>query len=139
SMRTTQINLPFIARGPDGQEHLDLTLTRAKLEELTQFLIEQTVDPTMQALADAGLAASTVDHVVLVGGMTRLPAVQAKVKEIVGREPEQGLNPDEVVAIGAAMWSDAPQKKSTSAPPVRTEAPGTIFVSYAREDHELVT
>jgi molecular chaperone DnaK len=103
STMTTQINLPFITATPEGPKHLDLQLTRAKLEELAHGLLERTVGPTKQALADAGLDASKIDHVVLVGGMTRMPAVQAKVKEIVGKDPHKGVNPDEVVAVGAAI------------------------------------
>src|SRR5215467_3233806 len=87
STMSTQINLPFITATPDGPKHLDLQLTRAKLEELSHDLLERTVGPTKQALADAGLDASKIDHVVLVGGMTRMPAVQAKVKELIGKEP----------------------------------------------------
>src|ERR671924_427022 len=103
STMTTQINLPFITATPEGPKHLDLQLTRAKLEELTHDLLERTVAPTKQALADAGLDASKIDHVVLVGGMTRMPAVQAKVKELIGKDPHKGVNPDEVVAVGAAI------------------------------------
>jgi molecular chaperone DnaK len=103
STMTTQINLPFITATQDGPKHLDLQLTRAKLEELAHDLLERTVGPTKQALADAGLQASDIDHVVLVGGMTRMPAVQAKVKELIGKEPHKGVNPDEVVAVGAAI------------------------------------
>jgi molecular chaperone DnaK len=103
STMTTQINLPFITATQDGPKHLDLQLTRAKLEEITADLLGRTVGPTKQALTDAGLDASKIDHVVLVGGMTRMPAVQAKVKEIVGKDPHKGVNPDEVVAVGAAL------------------------------------
>ena len=103
STMSTQINLPFITATADGPKHLDLQLTRAKLEELAGDLIERTVGPTKQALSDAGLDASKIDHVVLVGGMTRMPAVQAKVKDVIGKEPHKGVNPDEVVAIGAAI------------------------------------
>jgi molecular chaperone DnaK len=103
STMTTQINLPFITATPEGPKHLDLQLTRAKLDELTHDLLERTVAPTKQALADAGLDASAIDHVVLVGGMTRMPAVQAKVKELIGKDPHKGVNPDEVVAVGAAI------------------------------------
>ncbi len=103
STMTTQINLPFITATQDGPKHLDLQLTRAKLEELASALLERTVKPTRQALADAGLQASAIDHVVLVGGMTRMPAVQAKVKEVIGKDPHKGVNPDEVVAVGAAI------------------------------------
>src|SRR5881398_1830449 len=100
---TTQINLPFITATQDGPKHLDLQLTRAKLEEITADLLERTVGPTKQALKDAGLDASKIDHVVLVGGMTRMPAVVDKVKEVVGKDPHKGVNPDEVVAVGAAI------------------------------------
>ncbi len=103
STTSTQINLPFITATPEGPKHLDLQLTRAKLNELTHDLLERTVGPTKQALADAGLTADKIDHVVLVGGMTRMPAVQEKVKELVGKDPHKGVNPDEVVAVGAAI------------------------------------
>src|SRR6187549_2309402 len=103
STMTTQINLPFVTATPEGPKHLDLQLTRAKLQELTHDLLERTVGPTKQALTDAGLESSAIDHVVLVGGMTRMPAVQEKVKELVGKDPHKGVNPDEVVAVGAAI------------------------------------
>jgi len=103
STMSTQINLPFITATQEGPKHLDLQLTRAKLEELSHDLLERTVGPTKQALTDAGLDAAQIDHVVLVGGMTRMPAVQAKVKELIGKEPHKGVNPDEVVAVGAAI------------------------------------
>ena len=103
STMTTQINLPFVTATPEGPKHLDLTLTRAKLGEITADLLSRVVGPTKQALADAGVEASAIDHVVLVGGMTRMPAVQDKVKELLGKEPHKGVNPDEVVAVGAAI------------------------------------
>jgi molecular chaperone DnaK len=103
STTSTQINLPFITATPEGPKHLDLQLTRAKLNELTHDLLERTVGPTKQALADAGLTADGIDHVVLVGGMTRMPAVQEQVKSLVGKDPHKGVNPDEVVAVGAAI------------------------------------
>jgi molecular chaperone DnaK len=103
STMTTQINLPFITATPEGPKHLDLQLTRARLDELTHDLLERTVQPTKQALKDAGLTADKIDHVILVGGMTRMPAVQDKVKELIGKEPHKGVNPDEVVAVGAAI------------------------------------
>src|SRR5881398_1216234 len=103
STMTTQINLPFITATQEGPKHLDLQLTRAKLEEITADLLERTVGPTKQSLSDAGLDASKIDHVVLVGGMTRMPAVQEKVKELIGQDPHKGVNPDEVVAVGAAI------------------------------------
>jgi molecular chaperone DnaK len=100
----TQINLPFITADSSGPKHLDMRLTRAKLGELTSALIDRTVAPVRQALDDAKeKGASTIDHVVLVGGMTRMPAVQEKVKELTGKEPHRGVNPDEVVAVGAAI------------------------------------
>ncbi len=103
STMTTQINLPFVTATPEGPKHLDLQLTRAKLEEITADLLERTVGPTKQALADAGIDNSKIDHVILVGGMTRMPVVQAKVKELIGKDPHKGVNPDEVVAVGAAI------------------------------------
>jgi molecular chaperone DnaK len=103
STMTTQINLPFITATQEGPKHLDLQLTRAKLNELTADLLARTVEPTKQALKDAGLEPAAIDHVVLVGGMTRMPAVVDKVKELIGKEPHKGVNPDEVVAVGAAI------------------------------------
>ncbi|HEY3069355.1 MAG TPA: molecular chaperone DnaK [Gaiellaceae bacterium] len=103
STQSTQINLPFITATPEGPKHLDLQLTRAKLNELTADLLERTVQPTKKALADAGLTPEKIDHVILVGGMTRMPAVQDKAKELIGKEPHKGVNPDEVVAVGAAI------------------------------------
>jgi molecular chaperone DnaK len=103
STTSTQINLPFITATPEGPKHLDLQLTRAKLNELTHDLLERVVGPTKQALADAGLDAAKIEHVILVGGMTRMPAVQEKVKELTGKDPHKGVNPDEVVAVGAAI------------------------------------
>jgi molecular chaperone DnaK len=103
STMTTQINLPFVTATQEGPKHLDLQLTRAKLDELSADLLERTVGPTKQVLADAGIDASKIEHVVLVGGMTRMPAVVDKVKELIGKEPHKGVNPDEVVAVGAAI------------------------------------
>jgi molecular chaperone DnaK len=103
STMSTQINLPFITATPEGPKHLDLQLTRAKLDELTATLVERTVEPTKRCLADAGLTKEKIDHVILVGGMTRMPAVQDKVKELIGKDPHKGVNPDEVVAVGAAI------------------------------------
>jgi molecular chaperone DnaK len=103
STMTTQINLPFITATQEGPKHLDLQLTRARLNELTHDLLERTVEPTNQAIADAGIAGADIEHVVLVGGMTRMPAVQEKVKALIGKEPHKGVNPDEVVAVGAAI------------------------------------
>jgi molecular chaperone DnaK len=103
STMSTQINLPYVTATPEGPKHLDLQLTRSKLGELTAELLERIVAPTKQALSDAGLTPDQIDHVILVGGMTRMPAVQEKVKEIIGKEPHKGVNPDEVVAVGAAI------------------------------------
>ncbi len=103
STMTTQINLPFVTATQEGPKHLDLQLTRAKLNELTADLLERTVGPTKQSLSDAGLEAKDINHVVLVGGMTRMPAVVEKVKELTGKDPHKGVNPDEVVAVGAAI------------------------------------
>ncbi len=100
---SSTINLPFITADENGPKHLDLNLTRAKFDELTHALLERVVQPVNSALKDAGLAKSNIDHVILVGGMTRVPAVQEKVKELIGKEPHKGVNPDEVVAVGAAI------------------------------------
>ena len=100
---SANINLPFITADANGPKHLDLTLTRAKFDELTRDLVEATVPPMQQALKDAGLTASQIDKVILVGGSTRIPAVQEAVKRITGKEPFKGINPDECVAIGAAI------------------------------------
>lgn len=103
SMVTTNINLPFITADASGPKHLDMTLTRAKFEELTQDLVEATMGPTKRALSDAGLKPQDIDKVILVGGSTRIPAVQEAVKRFIGKEPHKGVNPDEVVALGAAI------------------------------------
>jgi molecular chaperone DnaK len=99
----TQINLPFITADSSGPKHLDQRLTRSKLTELTADLLDRTVGPTKQAMKDAGVTGDDIAHVVLVGGMTRMPAVQEKVKELTGKDPHKGVNPDEVVAVGAAI------------------------------------
>ncbi len=103
STASTQINLPFVTATQDGPKHLDLQLSRAKLNELCHELLERTVGPTKQALSDAGMSPDAISQVVLVGGMTRMPAVVDKVKELTGKEPHKGVNPDEVVAVGAAI------------------------------------
>lgn len=100
---STQISLPFITAGESGPLHLDMTLTRAKFNELTVHLVEKTLGPTRQALSDAGLSPSDIDKVILVGGSTRIPAVQEAIKREIGKEPHKGVNPDEVVAMGAAI------------------------------------
>ena len=103
SAMQANINLPFITADASGPKHLDMTLTRAKLEQLVQHLIDRTVEPCRRALADAHLSASDIDEVILVGGATRMPAVQSKVEEVFGKAPHKGVNPDEVVALGAAI------------------------------------
>lgn len=100
---STQISLPFISAGESGPVHLENTLTRAKFDELTRHLVEKTLVPTRQALKDAGLTPSDIDQVILVGGSTRIPAVQEAIKKEMGKEPHKGVNPDEVVAMGAAI------------------------------------
>ncbi|UQD52806.1 molecular chaperone DnaK [Bacillus methanolicus] len=100
---TTQISLPFITAGESGPLHLEVTLTRAKFEELSAHLVERTMGPTRQALKDAGLTPADIDKVILVGGSTRIPAVQEAIKKEIGKEPHKGVNPDEVVAMGAAV------------------------------------
>jgi len=103
SVAETEINLPFITADSTGPKHLNITLTRSKLEQLTEDLIERSVRPCTQALDDAGLKPENIDEVILVGGMTRMPAVREAVRRIFGKEPHKGVNPDEVVAVGAAI------------------------------------
>ncbi len=103
SSSSTDVNLPFITATQDGPKHLNINLTRSKFEQLVDDLIQRTIAPCQNAIKDAGLTASQIDEVILVGGSTRIPKVQEKVKEIFGREPHRGVNPDEVVAIGAAI------------------------------------
>ncbi|HEY8418801.1 MAG TPA: molecular chaperone DnaK [Limnochordales bacterium] len=100
---STNISLPFISMGPQGPLHIDVTLTRAKFEELTRDLVEATLGPTRQALKDAGLEPHQIDKVILVGGSTRIPAVQEAIRKLIGKEPHKGINPDECVAVGAAI------------------------------------
>lgn len=100
---TTNINLPFLAMAKDGPHHMDIQLSRSKFEELTKDLIERTVIPVENAIHDAGLTKSQIDMVLLVGGSTRIPAVQDKVRTLMGKEPSRNVNPDECVAIGAAV------------------------------------
>ncbi|MCL5982794.1 MAG: molecular chaperone DnaK [Firmicutes bacterium] len=103
SVTTTNINLPFITATAEGPKHLDLTLTRAKFDELTADLVEATMGPSRRALADAGLGPEGIDKVILVGGSTRIPAVQEAIRKLLGKEPHKGVNPDEAVALGAAI------------------------------------
>ncbi|NLJ87803.1 MAG: molecular chaperone DnaK [Epulopiscium sp.] len=103
TVTTTNINLPFITANQEGPKHLDMTLTRARFDELTSDLVEKTLEPVRNALSDAGLESSELDKVILVGGSTRIPAVQDAVKRLTGKEPFKGINPDECVAIGASI------------------------------------
>ena len=103
SSKQTDINLPFVTADASGPKHLNLTLSQAKFEELVSDLIERTIQPCVQAIEDAGVAKSEIDEVILVGGSTRIPKIQEKVKEIFGKEPNKSVNPDEVVALGAAI------------------------------------
>lgn len=100
---STNINLPFITADATGPKHLDLTLTRAKFNELTANLVQDTMEPTRQAIKDSGLSIDEIDKIILVGGSSRIPAVQEAIKHILGKEPDKGINPDECVAIGAAI------------------------------------
>ncbi|EOD00581.1 molecular chaperone DnaK [Caldisalinibacter kiritimatiensis] len=103
SVMTTNINLPFITATQEGPKHLDITLSRAKFNELTAHLVEKTLEPTRLALNDAGLSPTDIDKVILVGGSTRIPAVQEAVKKLTGKDPHKGINPDECVALGAGI------------------------------------
>ncbi|CEI72096.1 MULTISPECIES: molecular chaperone DnaK [Romboutsia] len=103
STMTTNVNLPFITATAEGPKHLTMDISRAKFDELTAHLVEKTMEPTRRALQDAGLSTSDIDDVLLVGGSTRIPAVQEAVKKFIGKEPHKGLNPDECVAAGAAI------------------------------------
>ncbi len=103
SSKQTEINLPFITADSSGPKHLNMTLTRAKFEELVSDLIKRTIDPCLKAIKDAGLNSSDINEVILVGGSSRIPKIQEKVKEIFGKEPNRSVNPDEVVALGAAI------------------------------------
>ena len=103
STMTTNINLPFITATAEGPKHLNIDLSRAKFDELTAHLVEKTMEPTKRALQDAGLSTSDIDDVLLVGGSTRIPAVQEAVKKFIGKDPHKGINPDECVAAGAAI------------------------------------
>ena len=103
SSKQTDINLPFVTADASGPKHLNLTLSRAKFEDLVNDLVDRTIQPCMQAIKDAGVSKSEIDEVILVGGSTRIPKIQEKVKEIFGKEPNKSVNPDEVVALGAAI------------------------------------
>jgi molecular chaperone DnaK len=116
----TDINLPFITADQSGPKHLQMKLTRARFEQLVEELLQKTVEPTRKALADAGVDRSKIDEVVLVGGSTRIPRVQQIVKDLFGKEPHKGVNPDEVVAIGAAIQAGVPGR--TAAGPRQPDA-----------------
>src|SRR5688572_6336336 len=103
SVMETQVNLPFLTADASGPKHMNLRLTRAKLEQMIDDLVQRTMEPSKKALADAGKTPGDIDEVVLVGGMTRMPMVQEAVKKFFGKEPHKGVNPDEVVALGAAV------------------------------------
>ncbi len=103
SAQETDINLPFITADASGPKHMNIRLTRPKLEQLVEDLVQRSIEPCRQALKDAGIEASAIDEVVLVGGQTRMPAIQKVVKDFFGKEPHKGVNPDEVVAVGAAV------------------------------------
>ena len=103
SSQQTEINLPYITADASGPKHLNLKITRAKLEALVEELIERTIEPCRVAIKDAGVKVSDIDDVILVGGMTRMPKVQEKVKEFFGKDPRKDVNPDEAVAAGAAI------------------------------------
>lgn len=103
STLNTNVNLPFITATAEGPKHLNMDISRAKFNELTAFLVEKTMEPTRKALADSGLSVSEIDKIILVGGSTRIPAVQEAIKKFTGKDPHKGINPDECVAIGAAI------------------------------------
>jgi len=103
NVTSTNVNLPFVTATQEGPKHLDVNVTRAKFEELTSHLVEKTMEPTRQALSDAGLKPEDINQIILVGGSTRMPAVQEGIRKILGKEPHKGVNPDEVVALGAAI------------------------------------
>ncbi|HAA77115.1 TPA: molecular chaperone DnaK, partial [Candidatus Latescibacteria bacterium] len=103
SSMQTEINLPFITADASGPKHLNTSLSRSKFEQITDDLIERSKAPCIQAIKDAGLQASEIDEVILVGGSTRIPRVQDMVQDLFGKEPNRGVNPDEVVAVGAAI------------------------------------
>ena len=103
SAQTTKVNLPFITVSAEGPLHMDMDLTRARFDQLTSSLVEKTIEPMNKAMHDAGVKSADIDKVILVGGSTRIPAVQAAVQKVTGKEPFKGINPDECVAVGAAI------------------------------------
>src|SRR5207237_6595026 len=108
-VQQTQINLPFITATAEGPLHLDEQLSRAKFQEMTSDLLDRVKSPFEQAIKDAGLSKEQIDHVILVGGSTRMPAVQDLVQSITGKDPNKGVNPDEVGAVGAAIQAGGPK------------------------------
>src|SRR2546427_2236835 len=119
----TEINLPFITADASGPKHLVLTLTRAKLEALVADLIERTIGPCRQAMQDAGVSPQDINEVILVGGQIRMPKVQEAVKQLFGKEPHKGVNPDEVVAVGAAVQGAGITRAVKGPPPLGVTAP----------------
>ena len=131
----TEINLPFITADASGPKHLQMNLTRAKLEQLVGDLIERTIEPCRQALDDAKLKPDDIDEVVLVGGMTRMPAVQEAVRKFFGREPHKGVNPDEVVAIGAAIQAGVLGGAGEGHPAARRDPADAVDRDAGRRRH----
>ena len=124
---SSNINLPFITADATGPKHFDATLTRAKFNELTADLVERTMGPTKKALADAGLSVGQIDKVLLVGGSTRIPAVQDAVKNFIGKEPFKGINPDECVAVGAAIQGRRSRRRCEGSPSPRRNSSVTRY------------
>ena len=112
TVQQTDINLPFITADASGPKHMNINLTRSKLEQLVMDLVDKTLEPCKQAVADAGKTTAQIDEVILVGGQTRMPLVQQKVKQFFGKEPNKSVNPDEVVAIGAAIQAGVLERRS---------------------------
>ncbi len=110
---STSINLPFITADETGPKHLEMELTRSKFEELSAHLVQATLEPMQQAIADAGLTVQDIDRVLLVGGSTRIPAIQELVKQFCGKNPDRSVNPDEAVAVGAAIQGGILGKETT--------------------------
>ena len=135
STQTTEVNLPYITADAGGPKHFNIPLSRAKLEQLTEDLVESTLGPCKAALADAGVSAAQVHEVVLVGGQTRMPLVQAKVQEFFGREPNRSVNPDEVVAIGAAIQAGVLKGDVEGRPAPRRDAADAGHRDAGRRAH----
>ena len=131
SSTTTNINLPFITANETGPKHFEMDLTRAKFDELTHDLVERTAEPVRRALSDAGLSASELSKVLLVGGSTRVPAVQEKVKQLTGHEPNKSLNPDECVALGASIQGGKLAGDAGASILAITDKPSALPAQYA--------